>query len=303
MKSKSVAAILEKIAGITYISNDAEITLEANPNSIERKKFKNFKEAGINRISVGVQSFRSNNLKFLGRHHSNYDAIKAIEIAQEVFDNYSFDLMYTLPKQMLCEWEKELQLALQYIKYHISCYQLTIEKGTAFFAKHREKHFVMPDEKISAAMYKLTNDILESHDIMQYEISNYAKKGYESKHNIAYWKLHDYIGIGPGAHGRYSYDGSMYSTINFYNPSKWRSQLMQCKTQIQFKKELSAKEQCTDTLLMGLRLNDGINIVHIENKKVLDELIDAGFLKKTEEFVSTTLKGRLVLNALLERLL
>ena len=149
MASDTINSILNKICNLSNFSNDIEITLEANPNSIEREYFKDFKSAGINRVSVGIQSFNNDNLKFLGRSHSSYDALKAIEFAREVFDNYSFDLMYCLPNQMVNEWENELNEAIKYIDYHISCYQLTIEKGTQFFNASRSKEFQMPGEEIS----------------------------------------------------------------------------------------------------------------------------------------------------------
>ena len=303
MKPKTIDAILNKLASKAKFSDNVEITLEANPNSIEREKFRSFKDAGINRVSIGVQSFENKNLKFLGRSHSNQDAIKAIEIARDVFTNYSFDLMYALPNQTLEEWENELRLALQYANCHISCYQLTIEKGTQFFNSHKQRQFFMLDEETSAKMYESTHDILQENGIEQYEISNYAKPGLECQHNIVYWKLRDYIGIGPGAHGRYVCNNKILSTINFYNPTKWRENLKDSQSPMQSKKELNANEDEVEKLVMGLRLSEGIEMKWVPNKKIAQALITDGFLKLNNKLLATTLKGRLVLNAILEKLL
>lgn len=204
MKPNTVDSIINKISSITDFSNDIEITLEANPNSVDRERFRDFKSCGVNRVSIGIQSIRDSNLKFLGRSHSQYDALKAIEFAREIFDNYSFDLMYCLPGQQINEWESELNEVLKYVDYHISCYQLTIEKSTKFFNALRAEEFQMPNEEISIAMYKATYDILKLHGIKQYEISNYSRAGYECKHNLSYWELGSYIGLGPGAWGSWS---------------------------------------------------------------------------------------------------
>ncbi len=303
MKPKTIDAILNKFASKAKFSDNVEITLEANPNSIEREKFRSFKDAGINRVSIGVQSFENKNLKFLGRSHSNQDAIKAIEIARDVFTNYSFDLMYALPNQTLEEWENELRLALQYVSCHISCYQLTIEKGTQFFNSHKQRQFFMLDEETSAKIYESTHDILQANGIEQYEISNYAKPGLECQHNIVYWKLRDYIGIGPGAHGRYVCNDKIFSTINFYNPTKWRENLKDNQSPMQSKKELNTDENEVEKLVMGLRLSEGIEMKWVPNKKTAQALITDGFLELNNGLLATTLKGRLVLNAILEKLL
>ncbi len=303
MKPQTINSILKKLNSLGRFCRNIEITLEANPNSIERKKFNDFKFSGINRVSIGIQSFNNNNLKFLGRSHSSYDALKALEIARTVFNNYSFDLMYCLPSQKVIEWEKELNEAIQYIDYHISCYLLTIEKGTRFFQDFRSNVFRMPKESIAIQMYTLTSDILESHGINQYEISNYSKSGYESKHNINYWRLSNYIGIGPGAHGRYYCDNETYSTINYYTPQKWYEHLVNNKSPLQSKRKLTENEQLLDKLTMGLRLNKGIDQSYITNIKAMKEMINDGFLEmRTNNLINCTLKGRLILNHLIEKL-
>ena len=304
MKPKTINLILKQLNSLAEFCKNIEITLEANPNSIDRENFYNFKSSGINRVSIGIQSFYSKNLKFLGRSHSSYDALKALEIARTIFNNYSFDLMYCLPNQKVIEWEEELNKAIKYIDHHVSCYQLTIEKGTQFFQDFRSNMFRMPKESIAVQMYTLTSDILESHGINQYEISNYSKFGYESKHNINYWKLNDYIGIGPGAHGRYCYDNGIYSTINYYDPQKWYKYLVNNKLPHQSKRKLTENEQLLDKLTMGLRLNKGIDQSYITNSHVIKDLVNDGFLKVgIDNLISCTIKGRLVLNYLIERLI
>ncbi|WP_236870204.1 radical SAM family heme chaperone HemW [Candidatus Bandiella numerosa] len=304
MKPNTVDSIINKISSITDFSNNIEITLEANPNSVDRERFRDFKSCGINRVSIGIQSIRDNNLKFLGRSHSQYDALKAIEFAREIFDNYSFDLMYCLPGQQINEWESELNEVLKYVDYHISCYQLTIEKSTKFFNALRAEEFQMPNEEISIAMYKATYDILKLREIKQYEISNYSRAGYECKHNLSYWELGSYIGLGPGAHGRYIFDNKIYYTINYYNPQKWLKYVDTYKFPIQDKKEISNKQNMMDVLTMGLRLNKGIHASAITNLKSMNDLITKGFLVKGKNnYIKSTIKGRLVLNTIIQMLI
>ena len=222
-------AIINKIANIWALDNDCEITIEANPTSFEANKFKDFHKAGINRISLGIQSFDDNNLKFLGRNHNAKEAIKAINQAREIFSNLSFDLIYTLPEQKISDWLKELQFAISLNSNHLSLYQLTIEKGTKFFTDHQKKKFIMPDEEISYDFYQKTNEILEYHKFYQYEISNYCIGNYQSRHNLAYWQGCDYIGIGAGAHSRVFFNQEKFrkAIIMEYNPKKWTE--MACK--------------------------------------------------------------------------
>ncbi|MFO1130041.1 MAG: radical SAM family heme chaperone HemW [Rickettsiales bacterium] len=201
MQPNTVFEILNLINTISDIRN-AEITLEANPTSFEVAKFQDFKLAGINRVSLGVQSFDDNNLKFLGRNHSSKMAIAAIENSAKIFSNYSFDLIYALPNQTLDDWKKELEFSVKFNSNHISLYQLTIEENTKFSAQYKAKKFYLPENNIANQMYLYTNKFLKKFDYNHYEISNYAKLGYESRHNLAYWEYLPYIGIGPGAHGR-----------------------------------------------------------------------------------------------------
>jgi putative oxygen-independent coproporphyrinogen III oxidase len=202
MKPEMIKALLDKVRKEFTVKDNIEITLEANPSSFETEKFKDFKAAGINRVSIGVQSFDENNLKFLGRKHDKKQAIHAIEQAGKIFGNFSFDLIYALPSQNLDNWGKELDYALSFGSPHISLYQLTIEKGTPFYADYHKGKFKLPEEELQTDLYLLTLEKCKAKGLERYEISNFAKRGYESQHNMNYWLQNDYIGIGPGAHGR-----------------------------------------------------------------------------------------------------
>lgn len=183
MPSFLVAGILEKISNLWIIANDCEITLEANPTSVESQKFKDFKELGINRLSLGIQAFNGEDLKFLGRQHSLQESIAAIELAKKFFNNFSFDLIYARPKQKIEDWRKELMQALEFSTNHLSLYQLTIEKGTQFFSDFKRQKFVMPDENLASEFYDVTNETMNGNGFEHYEVSNYAKKNYQSKYN------------------------------------------------------------------------------------------------------------------------
>ena len=214
MNPKLVEKIILELEKIGKFVDNIEITLEANPTSIEAQKFQDFKTAGINRVSIGIQSFNEEGLKFLGRTHSKNEAIEALEIAGNIFSNYSFDLIYARPNQSIKNWENELLSALKLAKNHLSLYQLTIEKGTSFFNDYRDKKFTMPSDVLAASMYELTREITKAHGFVDYEISNYAKQGFESKHNLSYWNYDEYLGIGPGSHSRID----KYAMMMIHNP-------------------------------------------------------------------------------------
>ena len=198
MPTKTTEAIISKIDELWGLDEDCEITLEANPTSVEYNKFKDFRAAGVNRVSIGVQSFDEAELKFLGREHNADEAKQAIEYAAKIFDKYSFDLIYALPDQELSDWENKLKEALKLTNGHISLYQLTIEPGTNFF----HNKVPIPEEGLAADFYETTQEICEAHNLPAYEVSNHASAGQESRHNLSYWRYQDYLGIGPGAHGR-----------------------------------------------------------------------------------------------------
>ena len=282
MPPRIAASILSKISQIAYISKDTEITLEANPNSVESSKFLSFKDTGINRISIGIQSFNNQDLKFLGRKHSSKEALQALEVASKYFDNYSFDLIYGLPNQTLKTWHKELELALTFASKHISLYQLTIEKGTTFYSMHKKKQFILPDQELASSLYDLTNDMLAIKGFRRYEVSNYAQKGFESKHNLNYWQYGDYLGIGPGAHSRVSFmDEGMSHTQAaemIYKPDNW----LNSDNRLRNVEILSQQDMAKEIIMMGLRLTDGMGegqLIKFTAKK-FDQIIDKLILKK-----------------------
>lgn len=268
MNPSIVGSIIEYIESKSLSKRqDIEITLEANPTSIESSKLSSFKGAGINRISIGVQSLRKENLHFLGREHSVQEALEALNWAQEIFgQRFSFDLIYGLPGQSLIEWEQDLRSVLggNLKNAHISLYQLTIEKGTKFFSLHKSGAFVMPDENLQSDFYDLTKKVTKEYGFNMYEISNYSlNESFCSQHNLAYWNYNSYLGIGPGAHSRL-YDGiNFYAFNNIYQPDQWlravEDNCFENGVGLQNFIILDKKEAISELILMGLRLKNGIN--------------------------------------------
>lgn len=312
MPLKVVEAILKEIALYSSIDH-CEITLEANPTSFEKAKFKSLKNIGINRVSIGVQSFNDKNLKFLGRQHSSSEAIDAIVEADKIFDNYSIDLMYSLPQQALETWEEELIYALKFAKHHISLYQLTIEKGTKFFTLFRDKKFTLPTEHTEYKLYTLTQKITKQYGFHHYEISNFAKPNKESQHNLSYWKYKEYLGIGPGAHSRLKI-GQNYTAFNMiHDPTKWLDLTLSTQQNIQQNLILSIEEIAHEYLLMGLRLENGIefkdflsrfnnNLLDFLNKNKLQYLVSKNLLTLEEDRMYLNNKGRLLTNYILQQI-
>lgn len=301
-----ISGILEKIASLSKMSKDVEITLEANPTSVESSKFESFKTIGINRVSLGIQSFNQNNLKFLGREHSIAEAKNAIEIASKHFSNYSLDFIYALPSQTLDDWAFELNEIKHYISKHVSLYQLTIEKGTPFFKSNKNGEFKMPTEDLSADFYNLTQDIMWN--MPSYEISNHAKQGYECKHNFGYWRYNEYLGIGPGAHGRYEQNGVKYAALQHHNPEIWLTKSVNEKSAFQSITQLNIDEVRSEKILMGMRLKEGmeLGLIATTNKQfaAVEFLINAGILEYKKilgkTHIAATRKGSLMLNRVVE---
>lgn len=253
-----VEGIINKLAENARFNDDIEITLEGNPTSVEAAKYRDFHSAGVNRVSLGVQALNATDLKFLGREHSETEALKAIDIARDIFSNYSFDLIYARPTQTVSDWEKELVRAISHAGNHLSLYQLTIEKGTAFYADYRDGKFVMPDEELAAELYELTYDITADAGLDLYEISNYAKSGFDSKHNMTYWEYGDYLGFGPGAHSRIKTDGRKASMTMIHKPENWLKSIGDNGHAIQQRDILPQQEIFEEALMMGLRTKKGI---------------------------------------------
>nr|WP_253310057.1 radical SAM family heme chaperone HemW [Rickettsia endosymbiont of Ceutorhynchus assimilis] len=269
MESFVVEGIISKIKEIANIDDQTEITLETNPTSFEANKFQSFKLAGVNRVSIGVQSLREDDLKKLGRQHDAAQAIKTIEAARKIFPKISFDLIYARSDQTLKDWQQELKEAMQLASGHISLYQLTIEKGTLFYKLFKEGSLILPNSDKAAEMYEWTNYYLESNNYFRYEISNYALPNHECIHNLAYWHYDNYLGIGPGAHSRIIEDSKQatsYSMMMRHKPEKWLQAVNELNVGIQSKIKLSLQEMIEEILMMGLRLKDGININSLEQK-------------------------------------
>lgn len=286
MNPKIVEGIINKISGLARIDKQTEITLEANPTSFETEKFKAFKAVGINRVSIGVQSLREDDLKKLGRTHDSLQAIKTIESANKIFSRVSFDLIYARSSQKLKDWQQELKQAMELVTGHISLYQLTIEKGTPFYKLFHDGNLILPNSDMAAEMYEWTNDYLESQNYFRYEISNYAKKGQECVHNLTYWNYNDYLGIGPGAHSRIIENPSSVSAIMMWHkPEKWLEAVNNKNNGIQTNSKLTKQEIIEEILMMGLRLKNGINISALEQKidAKLENILDISSLNHYQE--------------------
>lgn len=314
MKPDIVAGIIQKIASLAEISEFTEITMEANPTSYETQKFREFRIAGINRVSIGVQSFQQKDLEILGRKYSVREAICAIESAASLFDRYSFDLIYAIPNQDLAQWRGELEFALSLANGHISLYQLTIEKGTPFYRFFRDGKLPLPANDIAANMYEWTSRYLEEQTYRGYEISNYATNDCECIHNLCYWNYNEYIGIGPGAHSRLHDAGSIKAVMMIHKPEKWLQMILKNGNGIQIQTDLSRREVVEEFFMMGTRLKEGIleskfhqitgsnfqECLNLENTQqyIKQELVDMsnGYLKLTG-------KGLMLHNYLVPRML
>jgi len=259
MEPKTLETILEEISKNWAVSGTCEISMEANPSSVEADRFRAYRSAGVNRVSLGVQSLEDAQLKFLGRLHTANEAIKAIEIARETFPRISFDLIYARPEQTAKAWEAELKSALELSADHLSLYQLTIEQGTAFFDLHERGKLNPLPENPSAELYELTQGITDAAGFKTYEISNHAKPGAECQHNLVYWRGQEYAGIGPGAHGRLEVNEGRLATETIKNPEEWWQQVMVQGHGMVERFTLLPAEHADELLLMGLRLAEGFD--------------------------------------------
>lgn len=295
---KFFSSVLESLASHASFTKDIEITFEANPTSVESAKFLDIGQTGVNRVSLGIQSFNPQNLKFLGREHSVDEAKHAITIAAQNFKNYSFDLIYAIPNQTIEDLESEINTALTYANGHLSMYQLTIEKGTKFYSQKLN----MPKDELSAEMYECVEHNLAANGLLAYEVSNYAKPNYECRHNQGYWNYQDYLGIGAGAHGRIT-KGNKIATMMIHSPENWLQAVRTKGVGLQTHTELTKKETQEEQLMMGLRLVKGIHKSLVNNPSKLSEFTELGLLEEKENMVRTTLKGRLLLNKIVLELL
>jgi oxygen-independent coproporphyrinogen-3 oxidase len=259
MKPETVGAVLDAIGGAWAVSPDAEVTLEANPTSVEAERFRGYKAAGVNRLSIGVQALNDGDLSRLGRKHSVAEALAAVEIARTTFERYSFDLIYARPNQTPEAWAAELRQAIGYAAEHLSLYQLTIEPGTWFEKLHAAGRLTVPDPEAGRILYDLTQEICGAAGMPAYEISNHARPGAESRHNLVYWRYGEYVGIGPGAHGRVVSAEGRIATATERNPETWLERVENYGHGLTEFTTLSAEETADEFLLMGLRLREGID--------------------------------------------
>ncbi|PYE34779.1 oxygen-independent coproporphyrinogen-3 oxidase [Rhizobium sp. PP-F2F-G38] len=305
MDPATVDAIMNGIARFWHVPDGIEITLEANPSSVEATRFRGYRAAGVNRVSLGVQALNDRDLKFLGRLHNVEDALKAIGLARDIFPRMSFDLIYARPKQTVEEWEAELKQAVSYAVDHLSLYQLTIEEGTPFYGLHKAGKLVVPDGDQSALLYEATQDITAAIGMPAYEVSNHAVPGAESRHNLTYWRYGDYAGIGPGAHGRLTIGREKLATATERKPETWLD-LVEANGHGMIDQEvLGYDEQSDELLLMGLRLKEGIDLVRWEalsgrppDPEKERFLIEHGFIERIgNSRLRCTPSGMLILDA------
>jgi putative oxygen-independent coproporphyrinogen III oxidase len=259
MKPQTVGSVLDTIGKHWRVARDAEVTLEANPSSVEATRFAGYRAAGVNRASLGVQALDDTSLKMLGRLHTSREALDAVAIARRSFERYSFDLIYARPDQTAQMWADELTRAILEAAEHLSLYQLTIEEGTPFFGLHRSGKLKTPDEALARTLYDLTQEICARHGLSTYEISNHARTGAECRHNLVYWRAQEYAGIGPGAHGRLDIDGTRYATSTEKRPEAWLMRVEANGHGMIVDDRLSREERADEFLLMGLRLTEGID--------------------------------------------
>jgi putative oxygen-independent coproporphyrinogen III oxidase len=259
MQPATVAAILDAIARHWRVAPDVEITIEANPTSVEAGRFRDYRAAGVNRVSLGVQALNDRALAELGRLHSAREALDAVGIARGVFDRVSFDLIYARPQQTPQDWGNELKTALAEAGEHLSLYQLTIEPDTPFAALHAAGKLKTPDDDLARALYDTTLEVCAAHGLQAYEISNHARPGAECRHNLVYWRAHEYAGIGPGAHGRLDIDGARHATATEKRPEAWLARVESAGHGLVTDDALTREEMADEFLLMGLRLAEGID--------------------------------------------
>ena len=288
------------------LSNEAEITLEANPNSLNKSKLLSFRDAGINRISIGAQSFDKKFLEFLGRDHSVYEAKKNIEYAREVFKNVSFDLIYAMPDQTVYEWEKSLKTAFQFEPDHLSLYQLTIEEGTAFNQMFKKGKLIPINNDLASEMYSITEDLTQKNKMPAYEVSNYSKEGRCCSHNLNYWEGGEWIGVGPGAVSRFFYNNKRTQLDIRKDPNGWINSVKENGNGIKNIVSETIEDFWNEKLLMSLRLVKGVNIKPLKsilNMAKVYELIEANYLDLNNGTLKTTFNGRLRLNSILAEII
>ena len=310
MDPETVDGIMAAVRATWPLSNTIEVTLEANPTSIEAGRFHGYQQAGVNRISIGIQALNGDDLQALGRLHSVAEGLAAFETARGIFDRVSFDLIYARQKQGVADWRAELERALALGLDHLSLYQLTIEEGTAFGDRYAiGKLHGLPDEDLGADLYEVTQEVCDMAGLNAYEVSNHAKNGLESAHNLTYWRYQDYAGVGPGAHGRLTLDGTKYATETELVPGKWLELVETAGSGENLRSGLSAEGEFAERLLMGLRLKEGVLLGPVPDQYLktlfnnINDLERMGFIEYQDDLLRVTPNGRPVLNGVLRTLL
>ncbi len=313
MDPETVASVLERVSRLWNLAADAEITLEANPTSVDVSCFGALEQAGVNRLSLGVQALNDVDLSALGRWHSVDDARRALSAAQADFPRVSFDLIYGRPGQAAGTWRQELSEALDLASGHLSLYQLTIEPGTAFYNEQRAGRLALPGTEEGARLLEETWDLCARRGYGAYEVSNFATPGQECRHNLAYWRYGEYVGVGPGAHGRITTDGAVRATTQRRSPEGWLKDVETSGHGTEAQDVLSADACATECLIMGLRTREGVSASRFQqvagvplvqglDQGALSEFVDRGLLEWDREYLRATARGLMVLDTLLARL-
>jgi oxygen-independent coproporphyrinogen-3 oxidase len=310
MEGRSVGRVLQKIAALWPMGNDVEITLEANPASADAARFADYRAAGVNRVSLGVQALNDPDLKRLGRLHDVAEARAALKMAMASFDRVSLDLIYARPDQSEAQWRAELKRALSFGTDHLSLYQLTIEPETPYALLHKSGQLQIPDDDLAAGLYEATQELTWAAGLPAYEISNHARPGQECRHNLIYWRYGDYAGVGPGAHGRLSLAGARTATAAIKLPERWRDMVGKQGHGFAERMRVSKEEAAREHLLMNLRLAEGLDLAAYEKRwgtrpdaAKIAALAEQGFLTLKGDALRATPAGRLLLNRVIEELL
>lgn len=314
METETAAQVIADIDDLWGIPKGTEITLEANPTSVEADKLRGFKSAGVNRVSLGVQALNDADLKKLGRQHSAAEALKAVKMASDIFERYTFDLIYARPDMTVELWRKELSEALSFAAGHMSLYQLTIEPGTQYHTLHRRGELKIPDQDTAAALYETTQEMMEACGMPAYEISNHARPGKESRHNLVYWRYGDYAGIGPGAHGRLTIGGEKFATRAHRAPELWLERVAAHGHGAHPFETVDPVQRGREMLMMGLRLKEGVDGAAFEKETGrtiadfigpgrVEALAVEGLLAPSPTALKATAAGRQRLDAVLSYLL
>jgi oxygen-independent coproporphyrinogen-3 oxidase len=309
MSGAAVDTVLSAVTRLWPMANDTEVTLESNPASADAARFADYRAAGVNRLSLGVQALNDTDLKMLGRLHDVAEAKRALDMAQANFDRVSLDLIYARPDQSVATWREELKEALSFGTEHLSLYQLTIEPATPFAALHRTGALKIPDDDRAAALYETTQEMTEAAGVPAYEISNHARAGAEARHNLLYWRYGAYAGVGPGAHGRLDLDGKRFATATERLPERWRENVEQKGHGLIEMSEVAPDDAAREHLLMNLRLAEGIDLAayrarwnRAPDAAKITPLVREGLLTLEDERLTATPRGRLVLNSVIAAL-